>query len=113
MSKDYLEAIKHLDYLYNSKTFRYTDDWERFRENYDAVKDALLSAQKEHKAFEIIKEKKVNIGRFYHVVFLLKAGYDGCKRNNGSSFYNICDPEKGFITEDEFYTLKEVLEQTT
>ena len=113
MSKDYLEAIKHLDYLYNSKTFKYTDDWERFRENYDAVKDALLSAQKEHKAFVIIKEKKVNISTFYHVVFILKADYDDCKLNNGSVFYNICDPERDFLTEDEFYTLKEVLGQTT
>ena len=86
MSKDYLEAVKCLDYLYNSKTFKYSDDLERFLESYDAVKDALLSAQKERKAFAIIKEKKVNISTLYHVVFILKADYDDCKLNNDSVF---------------------------
>ena len=72
--------------MYNSKTFKYSDDWEHFRENHDAVKDALLSPQKERKAFAIIKEKKVNISMLYHIVFILRADYDDCKRNNGSVF---------------------------
>lgn len=70
----------------------------------------IETIRKSLKALEIIKEKRVNIGVFYHVVFILKASYDGCKANNKTVLYNICDVKKDFLTKEEFNLLKEVLE---
>ena len=64
--------------------------------------------EKELKALEILKEKRVNIGCFYHVVFVLKKDYESCKLNNNNIMYNICDTEKEFLTQEEFDSLKEV-----
>lgn len=61
------------------------------------------------KVLDIIKEKKVNIGTFYHVVFILKASYEACKLNNGNVIFNICDTRKEFLTLEEFDMLKEWL----
>ena len=62
------------------------------------------------KALEIIKKKRVNIGCFYHVVFVLKKDYESCKLNNNNIMYNICDTEKEFLTHEEFDLLKEVFD---
>ena len=78
------------------------------------VKDILPykceRVEKSLNALEIIKEKKVNISNFYHVVFTLKANYAECKLNNNTVLFNICDTKKEFLTEEEFNLLKEVLE---
>lgn len=66
--------------------------------------------QKLEKVWEIVKEKNVNIGHFYFVVFVLKKDYESCKLNNNNVMYNICDTEKDFLTQQEFELLKEVLE---
>ena len=73
-------------------------------------KGAYQFLEKALKTLDIIKEKKVNIGIFYFVVFILKANYDGCKTNNKTVLYNICDIKKEFLTKEEFDILKGVLE---
>lgn len=54
------------------------------------------------KVFKILKEKKVNIDCFYHVVFVLKRDYESCKLNNNNIMFNICDTKKEFLTHEEF-----------
>ena len=77
---------------------------------FDCIKQTLIKAQKEHNILDLIKKKKVNIGTFYFVVFILKADYDNCKLNNSSVMYNICDTKKDFLTKEEFDILKGFLE---
>lgn len=79
-------------------------------EMFDKIEQALLKAEKEHKALEIIKEKRVNVSTFIHFTKILKKDYEQCKANNDIVFCNICDDEKEFLTEEEFNLLKEVLE---
>lgn len=72
--------------------------------------DELKLVEKKLKALEIIKEKKVNVGTFIHLTKILKKDYEQCKALNNTFGANICDTEKEFLTEEEFDTLKEVLE---
>ena len=101
MSKG-LEALERIGKCYvnsESKDLMFTDNYGN---DYDII-------EKELKALEILKEKRVNIGCFYHVVFVLKKDYESCKLNNNNIMYNICDTEKEFLTPEEFDLLKEVL----
>ena len=77
---------------------------------YEDLKQSLLNAEKEHKALEIIKEKRINVGTFIHLTKVLKKDYEQCKETNDIVFCNICDTEKEFLTEEEFNILKETLE---
>jgi hypothetical protein len=63
---------------------------------YNSIKQALLKAQKEHKALDIIKEKKVNI-----LLLELAENVDE---------YNERIVPNGQLTEEEFNLLKEILE---
>ena len=76
----------------------------------NTIKQVLIKAEKEHKALEIIKGKRVNVGTFIHLTKVLKKDYEQCKANNDIVFCNICDTEKDFLTEEEFNLLKETLE---
>ncbi len=60
------------------------------------------------KVFKILKEKRVNIPHFYHVVFVLRKDYESCKLNNNNFMYNICDTDKEFLTHEEFNLLIKV-----
>ena len=60
------------------------------------------------KVIKILKEKRVNIDRFYYVVFVLKGDYESCKLNNNNIMFNICDTEKEFLTHKEFDLLIKV-----
>ena len=73
-------------------------------------KEDFKQVRKSLKALEIIKEKRVNVGTFIHLTKVLKKDYEQCKENNDIVFCNICDDEKGFLTEEQFNLLKEVLE---
>ena len=64
------------------------------------IKAALLKAEKEHKALEIIKEKDVDLRT-------LKAGF---KVECGLQEYNKHQYKENELTEEEFNLLKEVLE---
>lgn len=81
-----------------------------FREYITTIKQALLKAQKDRKALEIIKEKRVNVGTFIHLTKILKKDYEQCKALNNTFGANICETEKEFLTKEEFNLLKEVLE---
>lgn len=73
-------------------------------------KGAYQFLEKSLKALEIIKEKRVNVGMFIHLTKVLKKDYEQCKALNNTFGANICDTEKDFLTEEEFNTLKAVLE---
>ena len=77
---------------------------------FNTIKQALLKSEKEHKALEIIKGKRVNVGTFIHFTKVLKKDYEQCKATNDIVFCNICDTEKDFLTEEEFDILKVALE---
>lgn len=66
MSKE-LEALQ---YLYNSKILNYKDD-EYYLEQLEVVKKELIEKQKQDrivKAFEIIKEKQVDVNLFITII---------------------------------------------
>ena len=112
------EALKTLEVL--DKTIspllepvlaEYEDDLsDKITANYFALKQSLLNAEKEHKALEIIKEKRVNVGTFIHLTKILKKDYEKCKALNNTFGANICETEKELLTKEEFNLLKEVLE---
>lgn len=102
MSKE-LECLKRID----MKNYITEREHKIF---YSVVEQALLKAEKEHKALEIIKEKRVNVGTFIHFTKVLKKDYEQCKATNDIVFCNICYTEKEFLTKEEFNLLKEVLE---
>ena len=76
---------------------------------FNSIKNALLKAQKEHKALEIIKEKNVNMFGFKRDIKQLgnRFTYKYYQSNLGNyhSGFNIQE-----LTEEEFNLLKEVLE---
>lgn len=102
-----LECLKSLDIQVRFMGILDIPSWEK---SLPTIKQALLKAEKLEKVWEIVKEKNVNIGHFYFVVFVLKKDYESCKLNNNNVMYNICDTEKDFLTQQEFELLKEVLE---
>ena len=72
---DSSEALKSLDYLYNSKTFKYNDDWECFREHYDAIKDTILGVQKEHNSVNLLMQE-LNCKDFEELRKYARCGYE-------------------------------------
>lgn len=116
MSKEYLEALELISTLidganeYEKKTGNTNPTVYLSRNNLLVIKQALLKAQKDRKALEIIKEKRVNVGTFIHLTKILKKDYEQCKALNNTFGANICETEKEFLTKEEFNLLKEVLE---
>lgn len=85
-------------------------------ENIETIKQALLKAEKEHKALEIIKKKNVSVWGFRNRVF----GYQKKQNcniaindtyeyylNNFGLYHNGFDSE--LLTKEEFNLLREVL----
>lgn len=106
MSKE-LEALECLECLYcECEDYRSNDRVK----DYETIKNYILNAQKELKALEIIKEKRVNVGTFIHLTKILKKDYEKCKALNNTFGANICETEKEFLTQEEFNLLKEVVE---
>ncbi len=107
MSKEITEALKTLNVLDETISpllepilTKYEDDLsDKITSNYFALKEALLKAQKEHKALDIIKEKNVDLRT-------LKACF---KVECGLQEYNKHQYKENELTEEEFKLLKEVL----
>ena len=76
---------------------------------FNSIKNALLKAQKEHKALEIIKEKNVNMFGFKRDIKQLgnRFTYKYYQSNLGNYHSGFEIQE---LTEEEFNLLKEVLE---
>ena len=76
---------------------------------FNSIKNALLKAQKEHKALEIIKEKNVNMFGFKRDIKQLgnRFTYKYYQSNLGN-YHSGFDIQE--LTEEEFNLLKEVLE---
>ena len=100
--------LANCDVSYSEQSFYWSAKVNYATDTVKVINDRTREIKK-IKAFEIIKEKKVNIGTFYHVVFILKAGYEDCLLNNNTTAFNICDTRKEFLTKEEFSLLKEVL----
>lgn len=99
MSKEleYLEEIKsYFPFVDLGKGKEYVCEKE-----FNVIKQALLKAEKEHKALEIIKEKECDIRWFKYCI---KVNSEVETYNNGLPEYY----EK--LTQEEFNLLKEVLE---
>ena len=91
-----LEKIKEIKKLVNSnEILNYTAIVNYYC---DGVKEALLKAQKEHKALEIIKEKEVNMQVF-----------NQCEDVETYNKVYIKQKDRQ-LTQEEFNLLKEVLE---
>lgn len=107
MSKEITEALKTLEVLdkiisplLEPVLAEYEDDLsDKITANYFVLKEALLKAQKEHKALDIIKEKNVDLRT-------LKACF---KVECGLQEYNKHQYKENELTEEEFNLLKEVL----
>lgn len=63
-----------------------------FKENYDAIKQALIKAQEQEKVLEIIKKKNVLI--------------NGLKHSMTLGLYNKCLDDDMILTQEEFELLK-------
>ena len=87
------EALKCLDDLYCEPVDYRSNDKAN---DYETIKQALLKAEKEHKALEIIKEKLVDVFKLYN-----------CKTVEE---YNQAQYRDCMLTKEEFNLLKEVLE---
>ena len=104
------EALKCLECLYcEPEDYRGNDR----AKDYEYVKQALLKAEKEHKALEIIKEKNVSVCGFrnrvfdYHSNMTINDTYE-YYLNYFGCYHNGFDVE--LLTKEEFNLLKEVLE---
>ena len=104
-----LKALKELRVIANTYCSFNGTQCEHNKELADIIEQALLKAQKEHKALEIIKEKNVNMFGFKRDIkqlgnrFTYK--YYQCNLGNYHSGFNIQE-----LTEEEFNLLKEILE---
>ena len=87
-----IEALKCLEDLYCEPVDYRSNDKAN---DYETIKQALLKAEKELKALEIIKEKLVDVFKLYN-----------CKTVEE---YNQAQYRDCMLTEEEFNLLKEVL----
>ena len=111
MSKE-LEALEDIILYLNA-----SEPKGLYCENIETIQQALLKAEKEHKALEIIKEKNVSVWGFRNRVFGYQKKQNGnitindtyeYYLNNFGCYHNGFDSE--LLTEEEFDLLKEVLE---
>lgn len=111
MSKEleYLEEIKsYFPFVDLGKGKEYVCEKE-----FNAIKQALIKAEKEHKALEIIKKKNVSVCGFrnrvfgYHSNMTINDTYE-YYLNYFGCYHNGFDVE--LLTQEEFNLLKEVLE---
>ena len=114
MSKalEYLEEIKsYFPFVDLGKGKEYVCEKE-----FNAIKQALIKAEKELKALDIIKEKNVSAWGFINRVFGYQKKQNGnitindtyeYYLNNFGCYHNGFDSE--LLTEEEFNLLKEVL----
>ena len=95
MSKE-LEALECLDKLAKQIELDEDTDYLEIRNAHITVEQALLKAEKEHKALEIMKDKWVNMAVLIHSKTVEEYN------NNAHTAYNL--------TKEEFNLLKEVIE---
>ena len=73
-------------------------------ENIETIQQALLNAEKEHKALEIIKKKSVWVGRLKSLFRKYNNNLDVLRLYNANMWVDYQ------LTEEDFNLLKEVLE---
>ena len=73
-------------------------------ENIETIQQALLNAEKEHKALEIIKKKSVWVGRLKSLFRKYNNNLDVLRLYNANMWVDYQ------LTKEEFNLLKEVLE---
>lgn len=108
-----LKCLESIEYALWDDDFHY----QRHSKLLNTIEQALIKAEKEHKALEIIKEKNVSVWGFRNRVFGYQKKQNGnitindtyeYYLNNFGCYHNGFDIE--LLTEEEFNLLKEVLE---
>ena len=94
-----LEALKDIILYLNA-----SEPKGLYCENIETIQQALLKAEKEHKALEIIKKKSVWVGRLKSLFRKYNNNLDVLR------FYNANMWVDYQLTKEEFNLLKEVLE---
>ena len=108
--KEYLESIDNAEPSEALECLMYLKaEFRDYPSAFNSIKNALLKAQKEHKALEIIKEKNVNMFGFKRDIKQLgnRFTYKYYQSNLGN-YHSGFDIQE--LTEEEFNLLKEVLE---
>ena len=102
------EALECLEYIKSQSPICYDNDGKfyEFEKEFDTIKQALLKAQKDRKALEIIKEKRVNVDLFWNDFVDNGFGYHYYLEK----WYKFQSTDNKKLTEEEFNLLKEVLE---
>ena len=95
------EALNDLEFICKILNEKRIDVKWLFKKDYNTIKNALLKAQKDRKALEIIKEKNVACDLLTNPDVM-----DYKKYNSHCDKYDFIVP----LTEEEFNLLKEVLE---
>ena len=95
------EALNGLEFICKILNEKRIDVKWLFKKDYNTIKQALLQGQKEHRALEIIKEKRVACDLLTNPDVM-----DYKKYNSHCDKYDFIVP----LTEEEFNLLKEVVE---
>ena len=95
------KALNGLEFICKILNEKRIDVKWLFKKDYNTIKNALLKAQKDRKALEIIKEKRVACDLLTNPNVM-----DYKKYNSHCDKYDFIVP----LTEEEFNLLKEVLE---
>ena len=100
------EALNDLEFICKILNEKRIDVKWLFKKDYNTIKQALLQGQKEHRALEIIKEKRVVCDLFWNDFVDNGFGYHYYLEK----WYKFQSTDNKKLTEEEFNLLKEVLE---
>ena len=100
------EALNGLEFICKILNEKRIDVKWLFKKDYNTIKNALLKAQKDRKALEIIKEKRVVCDLFWNDFVDNGFGYHYYLEK----WYKFQSTDNKKLTEEEFNLLKEVLE---
>ena len=100
------EALNGLEFICKILNEKRIDVKWLFKKDYNTIKQALLQAQKDRKALEIIKEKNVACDLFWNDFVDNGFGYHYYLEK----WYKFQSTDNKKLTEEEFNLLKEVLE---
>ena len=100
------EALNDLEFICKILNEKRIDVKWLFKKDYNTIKNALLKAQKDRKALEIIKEKRVVCDLFWNDFVDNGFGYHYYLEK----WYKFQSTDNKKLTEEEFNLLKEVLE---
>ena len=100
------EALNGLEFICKILNEKRIDVKWLFKKDYNTIKQALLQAQKDRKALEIIKEKNVACDLFWNDFVDNGFGYHYYLEK----WYKFQSTDNKKLTEEEFNLLKEVVE---